>query len=423
MKFRKPLLVSKLFIMMAACLFVFYSGAVAQEQTEKEGEKEKEDKTLVLNIGHPKYKEKILEITPEGIFSARSGKPVEFAKMVKEMKDSRFVYVGESHNSLPMHDIQLKVIKALYDQDPYMAIGLEMLPAGVQEVLDKWSRGELSEEEFIRDVRWYVNWNFNYGFYAGIFAFAREKNIPVFALNVPREVITKIRMKGWEGLSEEEKALVPKPDLSHEEHRFLIRTIFESTELPHQMKGEGLEMVFEGLYRAQSAWDEVMAANAIQGAAKEGRRMVVLAGSGHLLYNLGINRRVAEKKKLTATTILAVSVPSENKSIRVSRSFADYVWGIEEEEKPVYPSVGLSFKKFESLENLVLERKPIDGVAKGQDFEKGDVVLTVDRKTFDDINELRFYLARFAWEDEVKIRLLRGGEVKEVSLKFQYQPE
>lgn len=423
MKFRNLVPVSRLFIVMASCLFIFYSGAVAQEQAEKEGEKEKEDKTLTLSIGHPKYKDEVLEITQGVIFSARSGKPVEFTKMVKEIKDSRFVYVGESHNSLPVHDVQLEVIKALYGQDPHLAIGLEMLPVGVQEVLDRWSRGELSEEEFIRDVRWYVNWNFNFGFYEGIFAFAREKNIPIFALNVPRELITKIRMKSWEGLSEEEKALVPKPDLSHEEHRLLIRTIFESTELPPQMKGEGLDMVFEGLYRAQSAWDEVMAANAVQGAAKEGRRMVVLAGSGHLLYNLGINRRVAEKNSLAAATILAVPVPSEEKGFKVSRSFADYVWGIEEEERPVYPSIGLSFKKFEGLENLVIERKPIDGVAEGQDFEKGDVVLAVDGKTFDDINELRIYLARFTWEEEVKIKLLRGGEVKEVPLKFQYQLE
>src|SRR3972149_10946977 len=131
----------------------------------------------------------------------------------------------------------------------------------------------------------------NYGYYEKIFDFARDNRIPIFGLNAPRDVITKIRMKGWEGLSDDEKSLLPRPDLSDQDHRTLIRTIFESSEVPHAMKGEGLEKMFEGLYGAQSAWDEVMAANAIRGGEQEGRKMVVLAGSGHLLFNLGISQR------------------------------------------------------------------------------------------------------------------------------------
>jgi uncharacterized iron-regulated protein len=380
------------------------------------------DKSQLLKIGDPRFRDKVLDILPGELYSAETGKTLPFAKMIQEMRGSQIIYVGETHNSLPMHDLQFKVVQALYEQDPNIAIGLEMLPVAFQDILNKWSLGILSEEEFIGEARWYVNWNFNFGFYEKIFSFTKAHKIPMIALNVPREIITKIRISGWEALGDEEKTLVPKPDLSHEEHRLLIRTIFETTEIPHQMKGAGLDMMFEGLYRSQTAWDEVMAANALEGLRKERKKMIVLAGSGHLLYNLGINMRAFQKSKLPFKTVVSVVIPEGEKAVAIARSLADYVYGMAEETRPAYPSVGLGFKKFKGLENLVIDNKPIDGVAEGADFEKGDVVLGVDDTLYTDINELRKYLAKFTWDDEVKFRLLHNAQEKEVVLKFTMKP-
>lgn len=403
-------------LLLLAALAIFASLLLSQEKAEGE------DKTLRLAIGDAKLKNKVIQVTSVGIVSARAGKPVSFERMIKEMKDSRFVYVGESHDNTAMHDIQLKVIQGLFAQDPNIAVGLEMLPAETQPALDKWSQGILSKDDLIREVRWYVNWSMNYGYYEKIFDFARDNRIPVFGLNAPRDVITKIRMKGWEGLSDEEKALVPRPDLSDQDHRTLIRTIFESSEIPHAMKGEGLEKMFEGLYRAQSAWDEVMAANAIRGGEREGRKMIVLAGSGHLLYNLGINRRVSERNRMPSRTVLAVEVAADERSLGVSGSFADFVRGVPEQERPAYPAVALALKKVNGLDNIVVERKPIDGVASGADIEKGDVILSVDGRNFSDINEMRTYLAGVPWDEEAKFRLLRDGEARELTIKFEFKP-
>jgi uncharacterized iron-regulated protein len=393
-------------------LVVFVMTAFAEDE---------EDRVYLLNIGDESLRKKIMSVSSDTIHSGREGKAVTFPKMIDEMKGSRFIYVGETHNSLPMHDIQYRIIRALYEQDKNLSIGLEMFPVTQQEVLNKWSLGLLTKSEFIREAEWYVTWNFNFAFYEKIFDFAKANRIPLYALNVSRELISKIRMKGWESLSEEDKKLVPKPDLSNEEHRRLIRTIFEETELPHQMKGRGLDMMFEGLYRAQSAWDEVMASNAVQAVKKDGRRMVVLAGSGHLLYNLGINNRVYGRNQAPFKTVVCLEVPEHQTHQSVSRSLADYVWGLSEEEQPAYPSVGLKFKTFDGLDNLVIERDPIDGVAKGQDFKKGDVVLDVDGQTYANINELRIYLSRFSWGEKVKFRLLREAKDIEVVLEFRME--
>lgn len=403
-------------LLLLVALAIFPTLLLSQEKPANE------DKTLRLAIGDAKLEGKVIQITSGGIVSARAGKPIPFERMIKEMKDSRFVYIGESHDNMAMHDIQLKVIQGLFGQDPNIVIGLEMLPAETQPALDKWSQGLLSKDDLIREVRWYVNWSMNFGYYEKIFEFARDNRIPVFGLNAPRDVITKIRINGWEGLSDEEKSLVPQPDLSNQDHRTLIRTIFESNEIPHAMKGEGLEKMFEGLYRAQSAWDEVMAANSIRAADREKKRLVVLAGSGHLLYNLGINRRVYEKNAMPFRTIVAVELAPDESSLTVSGSFSDFVWGIPEQERPAYPAVGLALKKVDGLDNLVIERKPIEGVALGADIEKGDVILSVDGRYFPDINEMRACLAGIPWDGEAKLRLLRNGEARELTIKFEFKP-
>lgn len=397
------------------CLAVLFALAARGE--------DQEDKILRLSIGKTGLKDKTTAVAAGVISSCSEGKALSFSQMIEQMGDSRFVYVGETHNSLPMHDIQLEVIRALYEQDSHLCLGLEMFPVTLQEVLNKWSLGLLTAEEFIREAEWYVTWNFNFAYYAKILEFAKANRIPVYALNVPRKLITSIRMKGWEALTDEEKKTVPEPNLSNEDHKKLIRTIFEATELPPQMQGHGLEMMFEGLYRAQAAWDEVMAHYAVHNSAKDRRRMVVLAGSGHLLYNLGINWRVFEKTGTPYKTVVCLEVENEAGSVDVSSSFADYVWGLPEEAKPAYPSVGLSFKEFEGLENLVIDRDPIDGVAKGQDFKKGDVVLDVDGQSFFSINELRIYLSRFTWNEEVTFRLLSEAAEKKVTLRFQVAEE
>lgn len=379
---------------------------------------DEDEKVLRLKIGREDLKDKVMEVSADTIYSAEKGTPVPFDEMIQEMAASRFIYVGETHNSFPMHQIQAKIISALYEQDRNLAVGLEMFPVTRQEVLNKWSLGILSECEFISKGQWYVTWNFNFGYYQKIFQLAKEKSLPMYALNVPRYIISQIRMKGWGALSEEEKEMVPKPGLGHEEHRSLIRTIFENTHLPPQMKGKELEMAFEGLYRAQSAWDETMAFYALKAQEKEEGKVVVLAGSGHLLYNLGINRRAFERSQLPFKTVICIVVPKDRQSLEVSRSLGDYIWGIPEEEIPAFPSVGLSLKKIDGLDNLVISENPINGVAENGDFEKGDVILSVDGRAFDDINELRIYLSRFSWGDEVKFLLLRDAEKIQVVLKF-----
>ncbi len=395
-------------------------GSQVQAQAPAAAPADKPDPTLTLKIGDAALKDKVMEIGAGEVLSGRTGRPVGFDRMIDEMQAARIVHVGETHNSMPMHEIEYQVIRALYARDQHLAIGLEMVPVTLQEALNKWTAGILTKEEFIREIRWYVTWNFNFGYYEKIFDFAREHRLPIYALNAPREVISKIRMRGWDALTDEEKAFFPgPPDTTNADHRTLIRAVFESSEMPPAMMGPGLDQVFEGLYRSQSAWDEVMGANAVKAVEAEGRRLVVCVGSGHLLYNLGLNRRAYERSKLPFKTVIAVEVPAEKKTLAVSRAIGDYIFGLAPQDKPAFPTIGLGFKKVENLENLVIDAKPTEGAASRADFDRGDVVLSADGRAYTDINELRMELAKLRCGGEVKFKVLRAGQVKDVALKCE----
>ena len=121
--------------------------------------------------------------------------------MIRELKPVPFILVGESHDSLPAHDLQARIIRALYEQDARLAVGLEMVAAARQEILTRWSLGELTDEEFLRTSKWYSAWGFHFGYYRPILAFAKENRIPLYALDTPQEVVGQFRMRDGEILS------------------------------------------------------------------------------------------------------------------------------------------------------------------------------------------------------------------------------
>jgi uncharacterized iron-regulated protein len=63
---------------------------------------DEEAQTLVLNIGSPDLKDETLNIYPGKIYSLRAGNELTFDQMIQEMTSSRIIYVGESHDSLPI---------------------------------------------------------------------------------------------------------------------------------------------------------------------------------------------------------------------------------------------------------------------------------------------------------------------------------
>jgi uncharacterized iron-regulated protein len=275
---------------------------------------------VVLMAGGCMSKKSLIKDIPgefdEGtILSAETGKPVFFEELLKDLKQVRAVYVGEQHTNPAHHEIQLRIITELFNVYPNIAVGMEMFDRSYQPVLDQWSAGQLEESEFLKKVHWYANWKFDFELYRNILAFIKEKHIRLTALNIPFHIPPKIAVGGLESLSDDDRKYLPlKIDTSNADHRAYVERIYRHH---HHLKGRG---TFEHFYEAQCVWEDVMAESAAM-TLKTTEKMVILAGTGHIIYKFGIPDRVSA---LTGgapfRTVLPISAGQSD------RSAGDYFW-------------------------------------------------------------------------------------------------
>jgi len=249
------------------------------------------------------------------IISAQLGEPVSLEGLIKDLNRCRITYVGEKHTNVAHHKIQLQIIQALYQRNPDMAVGMEMFDHTYQDVLDQWSKGQLTQKDFLRKSHWYANWRFDFSLYHDILEFIKEHNIPLVGLNIPNHIPPKIREGGIQNLSDEDKAHLPRQiDTSKSAHRDYLKKVFEGHK--HHFKRE---VEFEDFYAAQSVWEDAMAETIAQNL--NDALMVVLAGNGHIQFKYGIPDRVYEQTGASFRTIYLAPAGSE-----VKRDIADYIW-------------------------------------------------------------------------------------------------
>ncbi|MEO0970845.1 MAG: ChaN family lipoprotein [Cyanobacteria bacterium J06639_18] len=126
-------------------------------------------------------------------------------QILPELKKAKVVYLGETHDSSQDHQNQLRILKELHKNNPKLAIGMEMFQRPYQEAINQYIAGKITETELVEKTEYKNRWGFNWELYAPILRFAKEKQIPVLALNTPSEIRRKEAKEGLEKLTDEEQ--------------------------------------------------------------------------------------------------------------------------------------------------------------------------------------------------------------------------
>ncbi len=129
------------------------------------------------------------------------------------------VLLGESHDDAEHHRWQLHTIAAMYSRRPDMVLGFEMFPRRVQPVLDRWSKGELGEAAFLRELDWPEIWGHDAELYLPLFHFARMHRLPMLALNVDRATARRVAAAGVAAVPPAEREGVGEPGPASAEYR------------------------------------------------------------------------------------------------------------------------------------------------------------------------------------------------------------
>jgi len=170
------------------------------------------------------------------------------------------------------------------------------------------------------------------------------------------------------------------------------------------------------LLEAQSTWDAVMAYTASTTlAAYPERTLVVLAGTGHVAYELGIARQIGQWVEGPVTTIVPVAVGETATEVRAS--LGDFIWGVPSVTDPDFPSLGtVTTSSDGSLRIIHVEpESPADLGG----LEAGDVLSSLHGRPVSDKRQLNQAVAALEWGDEIVAIIQRDGVERSLTVKLR----
>ena len=267
------------------------------------------------------------------IMGIRPEKTLRIEEIIDEVIDIPVLYVGEGHTMYEDHKVQLKVIRALHERGKKFGIGMEMFQQPYQQSLDDYLSGVTTEKEFLKASEYFKRWKYNYHLYREIIDYAKEKGIPVVALNQKTEIIKAVSKGGLDSLNDEErKQIPPDMDMSDEAYRRRLEGIF--------YQHGSMSRRMDNFYQAQILWDETMAHQVDDFLKKHpDHQMVVIAGSGHIAYGSGIPKRVHRLNGKQYVTILNAKAGTPLTGL------ADFVLFPETLQPVIPPKLGILVEK------------------------------------------------------------------------------
>ena len=135
----------------------------------------------------------------------RAGTPSSLAAIVAAMSGAEVLLVGEEHDDLPGHAVEVLLLEAAIERygpagarTRPVVLSLEMFERDVQYVVDEYLADQISEAHFLRSAR---PWDDYERRYRSMLEAAKHAGVPVVAANAPRRYVNMVSRAGPESLA------------------------------------------------------------------------------------------------------------------------------------------------------------------------------------------------------------------------------
>jgi len=235
------------------------------------------------------------------------------------LMDYRVIFIGEEHGSPVSRNAELTILKGLAKRDSKLVLALEMFERDVQDILDGYLKGEISEKTFLKRSRPWPNYREDY---RPLIEFAKKKRISVIAANIPRRVAAAVSMtnKISPEVMGEEKVCFPKT-IYLKSKEYYRRFVSSMEEMPHATPMKGMNI--DGLYKAQVLKDAVMAASL---EPFLDRRVLFCCGHFHSDYHLGIPYQMKKNHPKLRIAVIAMASTVDPLPMKDRSRVADFIW-------------------------------------------------------------------------------------------------
>lgn len=324
-----------------------------------------------------------------------------------QLAKHRTVFVGEQHTQYSDHLNQLAIIKNLHKRwGKNTSIGLEMVQQPYQSVLNNYIAGKISEREMLKGTQWFDRWQYDFRLYRPIFSYAKANKIPLIALNIPKELTRKITKVGIKGLSKKERQQLPTIiDRSNKDYAKRITSVFGKHS---HTSSKGIDKFLD----AQLAWDEGMAFAAAKYLKRNpAKRMVIIAGGGHVINRSGIPDRLDRQINSRSAVVL------NNVGETPSATQGDFLLFSPEIKLPAKGMMGILMSDEKS--GVSVNSTVFHSAAAKAGILKGDVIVAIDGQAIKSSADVKIWGVNKKPGDAVKLKLKRKNKIilKELTLK------
>ncbi len=360
-----------------------------------------------------------------------SGESLSGEQIFERFASSRIVLLGESHTSQAHHRWQLYTLSALHSRNSKMIVGFEMLPRRVQAALDAWSTGSLDDEEFLEQSEWKEVWGYDAGLYLPLLHFTRQHRLPTIALNIDRELVSRVGQQGWQALAEDQRLGLSDPALASDEYRDSLAELFaykqtlnpESDNTETESSGTDLDKIknsntFSNFVDAQLTWDRAMAEALAAAHRRDPSALVVgIVGRGHLEYGYGIPHQLADMGIDGVDVLLPIDADEICDPLPLDLASAVFVVDADSRESPpAGPRLGIII---ENAEQGVRVLEVIAGsVAAEAGILEGDLVQAAAGFETETMSTLIAIIQRQAAGTWLPLKILRDQKTLELLAKF-----
>ncbi len=356
--------------------------------------------------------------------------PVKHA--LARLSKQQVVLLGEDHDNIQHHRWQLHTLIQLYALQPKLALGFEAFPRRVQPIIDQWLAGQLSERAFLEAVDWTRIWSYDAEYYLPMLRFARMHGLPVYALNVERELISQISAKGWQAIPKAQREGLGDPAPASPGYIEELKQIF-TQHMPGAHAGHGQQepsnetehihqaQAFQRFLQSQLAWDRAMAEAAKQ-ALDDGAPLVVgIVGAGHLMGGYGIPHQLAAMGVERVQSLLPWDGAIDCRYLQPG--LADLAFGMRPPEpapKHDHPRLGIYL---EPAANGVKVQKVVTGsIAEQLGVQAGDVIVNMAGAPVSRVEHVIERVRATAFGTWLPFAIERQGRQLELVAKFPSRP-
>lgn len=232
-------------------------------------------------------------------------------QLLEASPDLESVLLGEIHTDAADHAWQLRSLQTLARGRRPLALALEMVPAPRQPILTRYATGQREEKAFLAEVDWAGVWGHDPALYLPLLRWARQRGIPLLALNLEPGVVRRVRREGLAAIPAPEREGIGTPAPAGEAYRQRLRGAWQAHRTMELGEGQALPKAeaedLERFIGSQLLRDRAMAERIAAAQRRDpGRLVVALIGRGHLEGGDGVPDQL---RHLGLTRILTLQRP------------------------------------------------------------------------------------------------------------------